>query len=126
MQCEGPDVDRIILPEMPLRARVGVSAEERASEQEIFVDVELGLDLRPAGTSDDFGLTVDYEAVCEAVAAVARSRPFALIEAIAEECARVVLTAFAVEEVRVRVRKPGALRSRGVPYAAVEVLRRRG
>ena len=119
-------MDRIILPEIPLRARVGVSAEERAAEQEIFLDMELGLDLRPAGMSDDLGLTVDYEAVCEAVAGVARSRPFRLIEAIAEECAQAVLSVFAVEEVRVRVRKPAALRSRGVPYAAVEVLRRRG
>jgi dihydroneopterin aldolase len=119
-------VDRIIVPEIPLRARVGVTAEERAAEQEIFVDVEVGLDLRPAGTSDDLGLSVDYEAVCEAVEAVARSRPFRLIETIAEECARALLTGFAVAEVRVRVRKPGALRSRGVPYAAVEVFRRRG
>ena len=119
-------MDRILLPEIPLRARVGVSAEERASEQDITVDVELGLDLSAAGTTDDLGRTVDYESVCEAVAAVARSRPFRLIEAIAEECARAVLGGFAVDEVRVRVRKPAALRSRGVPYAAVEVLRRRG
>ncbi len=119
-------MDRIILPEIPLRARVGVGAEERAAEQDIYVDVEIGLDLRPAGTSDDLGRTVDYEAVCEAVATVARSRQFHLIEAIAEECATAVLAAFAVGEVRVRVRKPGALRVRGVPYAAVEVFRRRG
>jgi dihydroneopterin aldolase len=119
-------MDRIILPDIPLRARVGVTAEERATEQEIFLDVEIGLDLRPAGTSDDLAHTVDYDAVCEALARVARSRQFRLIEAIAEECASAVLAALAVEEVRVRVRKPGALRSRGVPYAAVEVFRRRG
>ena len=119
-------MDSIILPGIPLRARVGVRAEERASDQEIFLDVELGLDLQPAASSDELDRTVDYEAVCDTLATVTRSREFNLIEAIAEACARALLSRFPVAEVRVRVRKPGALRSRGVPYAAVEVLRRRG
>lgn len=124
--CAVRDVDKIILPEIPLRARVGVSDQERASEQEIILDLELGLDLGPAGSSDDLRRTVDYEAVCDAVAAVTRSREFRLIEAIAEGCALALLSGFPVTDVRVRVRKPSALRSRGVPYAAVEVVRRRG
>ncbi len=120
-------MDRIIIPGIPLRARVGVSEAERASEQEIVVEVELGLDLRAAGTTDDLSRTVDYESVCDVVAAAATARAFRLIEAIAEACAASVLARFpAVDEVRVRVRKPSALQSRHVSFAAVEVLRRRG
>jgi dihydroneopterin aldolase len=119
-------MDRIIVPELTLRARVGVTETERASEQDVLIDVELGLDLSRAGREDALAHTVDYEKVCDVLAATVRSKPYRLIEAIAEACAEAVLGAFPVDEARVRVRKPGALRHRGVPWAAVEVVRRRG
>jgi dihydroneopterin aldolase len=118
-------MDRIVLPEIPLRAHVGVAAEEREKEQEISIHLVLHLDLSPAGTSDDITRTADYDAVCGAVAAVVGSRPFHLIEAVAEEVGKAILQDFDVDEIEVRVQKPGALRARGVPFAAVEIRRRR-
>jgi dihydroneopterin aldolase len=118
-------VDRVVVQDMPLSARVGVTEAERAREQDILVDLELGLDLARAGREDALEHTVDYEEVCDVVATTVRARSYRLIEAIAEACAEAVLAAFPVTEVRVRVRKPGALRARGVPWAAVEVVRRR-
>jgi dihydroneopterin aldolase len=118
-------VDLIIVPEIPLRARVGVTEQERGREQEVRVDVELRLELTRAGREDALEHTVDYESVCDVVASTVQSRPYHVIEAVAEACAAALLAAFSVDEVRVRVRKPGALRARGVPYAAVEVVRRR-
>jgi len=119
-------MDKIIVPGIPLFVRVGWTAEERATEQELSVHVELRLDLRPAGSSDELARAVDYDDLCERVASLVGSGEFRLIEAIAEACARRLLADFPmVHEVRVEVRKPGALRTRGVPYAAVEVTRRR-
>jgi dihydroneopterin aldolase len=119
-------MDRIIVADLPLRAHVGVTEAERASEQDILIDVEIGLDLSRAGREDAIAHTVDYEKVCDLLASTVRSRTYRLIETIAEACAEAVLAAFPVDEARVRVRKPGALRHRGVPWAAVEVVRRRG
>jgi dihydroneopterin aldolase len=121
-----PEVDRIIIPGIPLRAHVGVTAEERDIEQDIVVGVVLHLDLAPAGTSDDLAKTVDYDAVCETASRVVASRPFDLIEAIAEEVAQAISDAFDVVEVDVRVEKPGALTSWNVPFAAVEIRRTHG
>ena len=118
-------MDRINVPELPLRARVGVTEAERSSEQDLLIDVELGLDLSRAGREDALEHTVDYEKVCDLLASTVRSRPYRLIEAVAEACAEAVLAAFPVEEARVRIRKPGALRARGVPWAEVEIVRRR-
>ena len=118
-------MDRIIVSQIPLRAHVGVTEHERADEQDIFVDFELGLDLAAAGKDDALDRTVDYEKVCDLVTNIVGAKSFHLIESIAEACAQAMLDAFPVAEVRVRVRKPGALRSRGVLYAAVEVVRRR-
>ena len=113
------------MPDLRLQAHVGVGDEERANAQELVIDVELGLDLAPAGASDDLKATVDYEAVCALADEVVRSRPFQLIEAVAEAVAAAVLNRFEVAETVVRVRKPGALQSWGVPHAQVEVTRRR-
>jgi len=113
------------VPGIPLRARVGVTAGERKTLQDIVVCLVLHLDLRPAGATDDLAKTVDYDAVCGTVAEIVRSRPYHLIEAIAEEVAGTVLSDFDVAAVEVRVEKPGALRARGVPFAAVEIHRTR-
>ena len=91
-----PDLDRIIVPELPLRARVGVTEAERSREQDILIDIELGLDLRRAGRDDALEHTVDYERVCDVAAATVRSNSYRLIEAIAEACAEAMLAEFPV------------------------------
>ena len=118
-------MDRIVIPGIPLEARVGVSEDEMAGAQEVRVHLVLHVDLSAAGASDSLEDTVDYEAVCAAVADVVGRRPFKLIESMAAEVAAEVLRSFAVEEIEVRIEKPGALRARGVPFAAVELRRNR-
>jgi len=119
-------MDRIVVSQLPLRAHVGVPEEERAQEQDILIDMEIGLDLAPAGTRDDIALTVDYEAVCDVLTSMMRTRSYMLIEAVAEDCASAILAAFGLaEEVRVRVSKPAALTAYRAPLAAVQVVRRR-
>ena len=115
-------MDKIIIPQIPLRVRVGVTEEERSREQDILIDIELGLDLHPAGTTDDLHQSVDYDAVCTKVEMTTSSRGFSLIETIGKEIADMLLKQHPIDQVLVRVRKPGALRSRGVPYAAIEIL----
>jgi dihydroneopterin aldolase len=118
-------VDKIVVWELPVRARVGVTDAERAETQVLLVDVELVLDLSRAGRSDRLGDTIDYVAVCAALSEIAGARPFRLIEAVAEAMAQAVLERFVVTEVGVRVKKPGALVAWNVAYAAVEIRRGR-
>ncbi len=118
-------MDRIVVPGLRVQARVGAGEAERARPQGIEVDVELHLDLGPAGVADSLSSTVDYERVCELVHEVVGSRAFHLIESVAEECAAAALGRFPVDAVVVRVRKPGALAAWGVPHALVEVHRTR-
>jgi len=118
-------VDRIVVAGLSLEARVGVGDSERATPQEIVIDVELRLDLREAGASDELAATVDYEAICRLVDDLVGSGSFKLLEAVAHETAMALIDRFDVPEARVRVRKPAALRSWGVPHAEIEVRRRR-
>jgi dihydroneopterin aldolase len=116
--------DRIVLHAMAFRGRHGVSAEERAEPQPIEVDVEMVMDLRPAGTEDDLERTADYSPVYDIARDVVESASFRLLEAIAEAIAHEVMAAYPrLREVTVRVRKM-RLRGRTLGYAGVEITRR--
>lgn len=117
--------DKILIPDIPLKVRVGCTAEERHDVQPILVDIELRCDLAAAARADSIGSAIDYVRVRNEAARVASERSYALIEAIAEGLASGLLKAFPVEEVVVRVRKPSALAEFGVPWAGVEIVRRR-
>jgi dihydroneopterin aldolase len=70
----------------------GVLAEEQERAQPFEVDLDLAVDLRPAGVSDALADTVDYGSVAAVAAAtVSGPRSFALLEALAWHVAEAVL-----------------------------------
>jgi dihydroneopterin aldolase len=104
----------------------GVTPSEREIGQRFKIDVEMGLNLQPAGESDRVQDTVDYEKVYQVMETVTRERRYHLIEAIAEDIASSLLGKFSrLEEVRVRVKKPGAAIGAILDHAEVEIFRRR-
>jgi dihydroneopterin aldolase len=81
-----PDVvgDRIELRGLRVVGTHGVLVEEQERAQPFEVDLDLAVDLRPAGVSDALADTVDYGSVADVVAAtVSGPRSFALLEALA-------------------------------------------
>ncbi|NJD28257.1 MAG: dihydroneopterin aldolase [Chloroflexi bacterium] len=111
---------------MAFEARHGVHPHEKVESQPFEVDVELGLDLWPAGRFDDLSRTVDYGTVYEAVRAILEGPSHDLIESLAESVAQAVLEAHPpVREVVVRVRKPGVQLGGPLAFAGVEIRRRR-
>ena len=117
--------DRIILTNLRFEAAHGFHEWELETRQPFEVDVELALDLAPAGTTDDLAMTGDYGRVYDVVATVLLTRTFRLLEAIAEAIATDLLAAEpAVEAVIVRVRKPAVILGGPLDHAAVEIVRR--
>jgi dihydroneopterin aldolase len=84
----------------------GVFASERELGQRFEVDVEMFLDLKQAGKSDDLDLTVNYADVYTIIKEIVEEREFNLIEALAEAISEEIMSSFSVEKVVVRVRKP--------------------
>lgn len=117
-------MDRVRIHNMSFYGHHGVDAAERDLGGRFNVDVELGLDLRAAGASDEIADTVDYKAVYELVAEIQGSNRFRLLEAFAHAIAEALLARFAVEEVTVRVRKSSVPLGGLIDYAEVEVTRR--
>jgi 7,8-dihydroneopterin aldolase/epimerase/oxygenase len=119
--------DRILLEGMVFHGRHGTLPAERELGQPFVVDVELRLDLRPAGLSDDLTQTVDYGEVHEQVKEIVEGPPVNLTETLAERIAATVLEEHPpVEAVRVKVAKPHVrLGETVLEGSAVEILRRR-
>jgi dihydroneopterin aldolase len=117
--------DKIVLTGVHLQCRLGVPAEERASAQEILVDIEMRMDLAKPGRTDEFADTVDYAAVRDLLQEVATRRDYLLVEAVAESMAHEVLAHFPIPEVCLTVWKPGALRAFNVDNTSIQIVRRR-
>ena len=103
----------------------GVTPEEQTVGRAFAIDVEVALDLRAAGRTDELSATADYGALCALVAHLNDTGPYRLLEAFAERIASEVLTRFSVDEVTVRVRKPHPPVGMVVHATEVEITRRR-
>jgi FolB domain-containing protein len=101
----GSRPDRIELRGLRLAGICGVLPQEQATPQPLEVDLDVELDLGPAGATDDLADTVDYGALCAAVEAVVTTERFALLERLAQRLAEVVLAGGGVDRVTVAVRK---------------------
>ena len=117
--------DRIVLRNMRFNGRHGYYEHELTNPQPFEVDVELVLNLQPAGVDDDLEKTVDYGRVYAIARQIVESTSYRLLEAIAEAISHEILAEFEVTEVGVRVRKPAVQLGGPLDHAAVEIWRRR-
>ncbi|MSR66041.1 MAG: dihydroneopterin aldolase [Pedosphaera sp.] len=84
---------------------VGVTQEERAQPQRLLITVEMERDLTVAMRDDDLAGTIDYFAVSERLLAFGKGRQWKLIEALAGDIAKVVLSVYHPTRVLVEVKK---------------------
>jgi D-erythro-7,8-dihydroneopterin triphosphate epimerase len=103
-------MDSLHIKELRARCRLGVGEEERREKQEVVINITLGADLHLPSRSDRFADTVDYRAIKKRVLAAVEDSQFRLVEALAQAIADLCLEAPGVQQVRVEVEKPSALR----------------
>lgn len=117
--------DLVFVESLRVDAGIGVYPHEQGILQRLELDVWVRTDIRAAAQGDDLGATVDYDAVAALMRRVARAQHHQLIETVAERIAEEILAAWPgrVPEVRVRVRKLGALPD--VASVGVEIVRGR-
>ncbi len=123
----GASADRILLEGMVFHGRHGTLPAERELGQPFVVDVELRMNLRPAGLSDKLEETVDYGEVHRRAKEIVEGTPVNLTETVAETIAAAILEGHPpVEAVRVKVAKPHVrLGDTVLTGSAVEILRHR-
>lgn len=117
--------DLIEIRGLKLRGRIGVTADERAHEQSLVINVGARLDTRAASATDDLRATLDYEEVVRQISKIVTTEEYSLIETLADHIARYVLEHKFIEDVWVRIAKPQAPLPEEVDEVAVEITRSR-
>jgi FolB domain-containing protein len=97
--------DVIAIHDLVVDTRIGVTEEERAELRPVTVQIEIQLDLRPPGRSDDLDDTLDYAHVTSEVSRLLHGGEFRLLEHAAEQVADKVLANRGVRGVTVEVAK---------------------
>lgn len=118
--------DRIELRGLRAVGICGALPEEQERPQPFEVDLDVHLDLGPAGRSDQLDRTVDYGALGQQVVDVVTGGRFVLIERLAEVIAESVLRDGRVDAVEVVVRKVRPPVPFELTTSAVRIHRQRG
>lgn len=119
-------MDKIILKEMQFYGFHGLLPEENKLGQRFNVDVELFVDLKTAGRTDEMTDSVHYGYAYDVVKQVVEGKPKNLIEAVAESIATKLLENFdLLVACNVKVIKPDPPIPGHYQSVAVEIYRER-
>lgn len=102
-------MDRVFIEGLRVEATIGIFDWEQRILQPLEIDLEMAWDNRPAATSGAIEEALDYAAVSEAVTGLIQSKPWGLIEEVAEAIGRLIQKEFKVQGVTLKVAKPTAV-----------------
>ena len=102
--------DQIHISDLLLRMIIGINDEEREKKQDVLININMLVDLKTAGRSDDINDAVNYRTITKEIIELVENSHFQLVEKMADEVARICLRDHKVQSVQVQIEKPGALR----------------
>lgn len=102
-------MDIIFLGGLEIETVIGIYDWERTIKQKIILDIEMAFDIKKAAQTDDIAYTLDYKAVSDRIATFAEASEYYLVETLAEEIARIILTEFPTPWVKITLNKIGAV-----------------
>lgn len=116
-------MDSLILKDCRFDCFIGVFPNERKTKQPILIDIELFLDIRKAARSDSMKDALDYRRVHTLVKKNVEESNYFLIEALAENVARMILKTFPVKRIILTVKKPKPMEKRRGKWVGVTITR---
>ncbi|MCT4621058.1 MAG: dihydroneopterin aldolase [Marinisporobacter sp.] len=119
-------MDKIIMKNLSFYGYHGAMSEENILGQKFFIDINLYVDLKNAGLTDNVKDTVHYGEAYNLVKSIVENKRFKLIEALAEDIANNMLTTFSlIKEIKITIKKPEAPVPGIFDYFGVEIRRKR-
>ncbi len=113
-------IDRVFIEDLRIETVIGVYDWEREIRQTVGLDLEMAFDIRKAAASDRIEDALDYKAVAKRLIQLVESSELQLVESLAEHCAAMVLQEFPVTWLRLKLRKPGAVRGSSAVGVVIE------
>ena len=100
---------KITIKDLKANTLLGVYPQERLALREVVLNLCIEYDAAQAARTDQMQYALDYAAIEQAVVTSLPQQTFALLEALAEHVAQLVLKFDAVKHVTVEIDKAGAL-----------------
>ena len=115
-------MDIVYIRQLKIETVIGIFDWEREIKQTVCLDLDMAVDITKAALQEDIDSTVSYKTVSDYLLEFVAKSEFLLVETMAEEIAKLMLSEFGISWVRLRVGKPGAIKE----AADVGVLIERG
>ena len=103
-------MDKVFIEGLEIEALIGIYDWERRIRQPLLFDVEMAFDNRKPAATDAIEDTLNYKDVSKRLIEFVSQSDFGLVETLAERCAALILDEFGVQQVRLKLSKPGAVR----------------
>jgi FolB domain-containing protein len=113
--------DTIYINDLSLYCTIGVTELERSEKQPVIINISLSVDLQKPSQTDNIFDTLDYKKIYRQVVKLVEKSRFDLIEALAQAIASLCLKHSQVQQVKIHITKPKALKL--AKSAAVEIIR---
>mgnify|MGYP006256068877 FL=1 len=102
--------DKIYVEDLRVKATLGIFDWEKKIKQDVSISYEIPHDNVKAAKADAIEATTDYKSITKGIISFVENNKFELVETFAEKIAELVIKDFNIDEIRLRVSKPGALR----------------
>ena len=102
--------DKIYVEDLRVKATIGIFDWEKKIKQDVSISYEIPHDNVKAAKADAIEATTDYKSITKSIISFVENNKFELVETFAEKIAEMVIKDFNIDEIRLRVSKPGALR----------------
>lgn len=116
--------DIIFIENIPTQAVIGIHDFEKAAPQKLIVSVELGTDISRAAESDDVQYALDYDAISRFIDETVQASTVGLIETLAAHLVNELFVHFAMQSIKLTIKKPGAIAY--TQQVGVSIFRERG
>ncbi|MBN6068085.1 dihydroneopterin aldolase [Aggregatibacter actinomycetemcomitans] len=101
--------DLIFIEGLTVFAQIGVYDWEQQIKQKLIFDVEMAWGTRQAAAADDVQFALNYAEVSQFIIDYVQSKPFLLIERVANEVAEQLQQQFKISWLRLKLSKPKAV-----------------
>lgn len=102
-------MDIVFIRELKIKTVIGIYDWERKIKQDVVLDLEMAADIAEAAATDKIEDALDYKAVSKRIVSFVQESTYELVETLAEEIAKLIMTEFSVPWLRLTLNKQGAL-----------------
>ncbi len=102
-------MDIVFIRELRIKTVIGIYDWERKIKQDVVLDLEMAADIAEAAATDKIEDALDYKAVSKRIVSFVQESTYELVETLAEEIAKLIMTEFSVPWLRLTLNKQGAL-----------------